>query len=190
MEKTQLRTILSAVRADIADRAQKDKLIFERLANFLRTEFPGIKTVFTYVSRGSEADTRRFVQCAAASYALYYPQTVNGVMSAVQAARYTDLHTDRYGNVNAAETRRGVSETAAGITVVPLLGFNESLYRIGYGKGCYDRYFERFPSTVKIGLAYDEQFCLFSPAAHDIPMDYIVTPAQIFRAPNAPYVFS
>jgi len=221
-EKTQLRNTLSALRAVIPDKVQKDKLIFYRLTDFLRAEFPNVKTVFTYVSMNSEADTRRFIE-SADDYTLYFPYTASGVMRPVLAERRTGLYTDKQGNVinyaNISEygiadknvgARRALPKTensaeffgqgtpcpykkslnsgqisALDITIVPLLGFNESLHRIGHGKGCYDRYFTvggdlsgAPPDTVKIGLAYDEQFCSFTPEAYDVPLDYIITPTR------------
>ena len=74
--------------------------------------------------------------------------------------------------------------------LVPLVAFNSSKYRIGFGKGFYDRFFSRHPNAnniLKIGLAYDGQhFKDLDVApdvfdAHDWPLDYIVTETQIYE---------
>jgi 5-formyltetrahydrofolate cyclo-ligase len=64
------------------------------------------------------------------------------------------------------------------IFIVPLVAFNSSLYRLGYGGGYYDRYFAEHNSaiTLKIGLAFALQQCNdFKGEPHDIPLDYIIT---------------
>lgn len=59
---------------------------------------------------------------------------------------------------------------------VPLLGFDETLNRIGQGGGHYDRYLAAHPSACRIGLAWSGQ-CVESIVARswDIPMDGILT---------------
>ncbi|MCL2798445.1 MAG: hypothetical protein FWD58_10425 [Firmicutes bacterium] len=208
-DKQLLRTTLSALRTTIVDRAHKDKLIQDKLISFLHSEFPTLKTVFTYVSMGSEVDTRAFI-ASADGYTLYFPYTCDGVMRPVLAQRRTGLEVDRQGNVvdsgqwtvdRGEDKLKTTHEPRATrnkppspiphppITIVPLLGFNENLHRIGYGKGHYDRYFTvggdplgAPPDTVKIGLAYDEQACSFTPKAYDVPMDYIITPGRIVKS--------
>ena len=43
------------------------------------------------------------------------------------------------------------------ICIVPGVVFDSDFNRIGYGKGYYDRFFERFNIPIRIGLAYDFQ---------------------------------
>lgn len=67
--------------------------------------------------------------------------------------------------------------------LIPLLTFDESGNRVGYGKGYYDQFLGRLPDEVKrIGLS------LFPPVKkigdinpHDIPLQYCVTPGKVYR---------
>lgn len=61
--------------------------------------------------------------------------------------------------------------------MVPGVAFSmESGYRIGYGKGYYDRYLSNFPGTHTIGIAYEQQLvATWSVDKHDIAMEQIIT---------------
>jgi 5-formyltetrahydrofolate cyclo-ligase len=64
---------------------------------------------------------------------------------------------------------------------IPGLGFHSEGFRLGRGKGFYDKTFSDFLGT-KIGICYD--FCLSSDVPyelHDIKMDYIVTDLQVIH---------
>lgn len=67
--------------------------------------------------------------------------------------------------------------------LVPLLCFDKNGYRVGYGKGFYDRFLKTCrEDCLKIGLSF------FPPVekvedSHDldVPLDYFVTPREIFK---------
>tara|TARA_Y100000389_G_C17331202_1_gene448194 strand:- start:381 stop:920 length:540 start_codon:yes stop_codon:yes gene_type:complete len=65
------------------------------------------------------------------------------------------------------------------ILLVPLVAFDKSLNRIGYGGGFYDRYLKKLKKRkkiIKIGLAYSFQKVREVPTnKHDIKLDFIVT---------------
>ena len=62
------------------------------------------------------------------------------------------------------------------ICIVPILGFGENGSRIGYGKGYYDRLFQKHPQIFKIGTAFSCQMCEDIPMTDtDIMMDLIIT---------------
>lgn len=66
------------------------------------------------------------------------------------------------------------------VVIVPVLGFTKMGYRLGYGKGYYDRFLADLPPRCKlIGLAYDEAEAAFTPEPHDVPLHYIVTPNRV-----------
>lgn len=65
--------------------------------------------------------------------------------------------------------------------LVPCLGFNEEGYRLGYGGGFYDRTLEALPRPLTLGIAYACQEAVFSHAAHDVPLDVIVTEVSQVR---------
>ena len=66
--------------------------------------------------------------------------------------------------------------------LVPLLAFDKTGHRIGYGKGYYDRFLTEHPGAIKIGLS------IFPPVdqipevtSNDVALDIVVTPDNIYR---------
>jgi len=68
---------------------------------------------------------------------------------------------------------------------VPLLGFDISGNRLGYGAGYYDaglRHLRRERSVTAIGLAFDEQeFPAIPHEPQDERLDMILTPSRVIR---------
>jgi 5-formyltetrahydrofolate cyclo-ligase len=67
--------------------------------------------------------------------------------------------------------------------VVALLGFDEALYRLGYGAGYYDLTLASYrprPATIGVGFELG-RLATIHPQPHDIAMDQIVTEAGTFR---------
>ena len=59
--------------------------------------------------------------------------------------------------------------------LIPCLGFNAQRYRLGYGGGYYDRTLEMMPRPLTVGVAYACQQAAFASAAHDVPLDVVIT---------------
>ncbi|MDR2122385.1 MAG: 5-formyltetrahydrofolate cyclo-ligase [Flavobacteriaceae bacterium] len=60
---------------------------------------------------------------------------------------------------------------------VPLLAYDVSGNRTGYGKGYYDRFLADFPDCKKIGLSFFNPVVQIEDiATWDVPLDYIITP--------------
>ena len=60
--------------------------------------------------------------------------------------------------------------------LLPMLGFDRTGARIGYGAGYYDRFLEKFPSLRKIGIAFSCQEMERLPLdPTDVRMDHIIT---------------
>ena len=68
------------------------------------------------------------------------------------------------------------------VVFVPLLVFDESGNRIGYGKGFYDKFLaECRPDTVKIGLSIFEAVEPWDDVFEsDVKLDYCVTPKKTY----------
>jgi 5-formyltetrahydrofolate cyclo-ligase len=67
--------------------------------------------------------------------------------------------------------------------IVPLLGFDDAGYRLGYGAGYYDRTFASFavkPLAVGVGFALGRLATIY-PQPFDVPMDHVVTEDGCFR---------
>ena len=71
------------------------------------------------------------------------------------------------------------------ILLVPLVGFDNGLNRLGYGGGFYDRYIEKIEKikkVIKIGLAFSYQKLKRVPTnQHDKKLDFIITEKEILK---------
>jgi 5-formyltetrahydrofolate cyclo-ligase len=89
------------------------------------------------------------------------------------------LHPNVYG---IAEPLASSAEVVPGVVLVPLLAFDASGHRLGYGGGYYDRTFETLPRMLLIGIAYSGQELSAIPReAHDHRLDLIVTENGVRR---------
>lgn len=67
------------------------------------------------------------------------------------------------------------------VIIVPMLGFNREMYRIGYGGGYYDATLKYYSKAISIGLAFSGQLCESLPIdPHDEKLNYIVTEQGLF----------
>lgn len=129
-------------------------LILERLW----TEFPQIETVVPRVN----------------------PET--NLIENLRYDRKTELQLNSWGIHEPAHDRI-VETEKIDLFLVPLLCFDERGYRVGYGKGFYDRLLAGArPGALKVGLSY------FPPVAEisdvnefDIRLDACITPDKIWR---------
>ena len=70
-----------------------------------------------------------------------------------------------------------VPAEALDMIVVPLVVFDQTGARLGYGGGCYDRYLSMLsPACQIVGIAFDEQRIDHVPTdVHDLPLPHIVS---------------
>ncbi len=68
------------------------------------------------------------------------------------------------------------------LILVPLLAFDKHGYRVGYGKGYYDKFFKECrEDVVKVGFSYfDPIDSIDDINAFDVKLDYCITPDSIF----------
>lgn len=66
--------------------------------------------------------------------------------------------------------------------LVPCVGFNAAMIRLGYGKGFYDRTLAITPRPATIGIAYAFSEVVFDGASHDVALDVVITESAILSA--------
>jgi len=65
------------------------------------------------------------------------------------------------------------------LVIVPLLAFDDRGYRVGYGKGFYDRFLEG-RETLKVGLSFFKSVGIIADThENDIRLDCCITPDQV-----------
>lgn len=73
------------------------------------------------------------------------------------------------------------------VMLIPLVGFDECHYRLGYGGGYYDRTIAEIESSpLKIGLGFEQtRLKTIYPQSYDIAMDVILTEEKSEMSPIA-----
>lgn len=197
MDKAELRRAVIARRdaLDLDLRAAKSAAICARLIELLgRLDAAAPHTVAVYAAMGSEVDPAAFAAAAAArGWRAAYPCMLSAsdaaacgqrmCMRAVSAGdasevpfiahptrpfAATDIDSDRFPIVPAK---------ALDMIIVPLVAFDRTGARLGYGGGCYDRYLPMLsPACQIVGIAFDEQRVDHVPTdAHDLPLPNIIS---------------
>jgi 5-formyltetrahydrofolate cyclo-ligase len=78
-------------------------------------------------------------------------------------------------------------EHGSAILLCPMVGFDRKGNRLGMGKGCFDRWLERFQPRIDsiIGLAFSCQELPSIPVeSHDIPLQTIITEKEVISCPT------
>lgn len=179
--KKELRPSLISKRKGIApeEKSALDEKIFERLLN--TDEIKNASVILCYVSSGIEVDTRRFLSyCFENGINVATPKCVGNDMVFRKTTSFSDLEA---GYKNISEPKDGcreVTDFSGAVCVTPALAISPDGFRIGYGKGFYDRFFKASP-CFSIGLCYD--FCNFDfiHDDFDVPVNMLITQSQTRR---------
>ena len=116
---------------------------------------------------------------------LFYPlmikNTKNCEISAVIVDDNTSFEVNKFG---IEEPIDGIDmiPTEIDMFIVPLLGFDKKGHRVGYGKGCYDRFLKKCrKDCIKIGFSYfDAIEKIEDTDKYDVKLDYCITPERSF----------
>lgn len=197
MDKAELRRAVIARRdaIDLDVRAAKSAAICARLVELMdRLGAAAPHTVAVYAAMGSEVDPAVFVAAAAKrGWRAAYPCMLSAsdaaacgqrmCMRAVSAGDASEApfiaHPTRAFAATDVDSGHFpiVPAKALDMIIVPLVAFDRTGARLGYGGGCYDRYLPTLSATCQVvGIAFDEQRVDHVPTdAHDLPLSHIVS---------------
>lgn len=159
------RKYFQGIRREVAD----ENILF----NFMAA-YGGYQSFFIYHSFGDEASTLKIIDALIEAGKKVFLPRVEG--ENIVPVPYGPTVKGAFG------IEEPVVQAYAGeidITVVPLLAVNESGYRIGYGKGFYDRFLKN-GKTRKVGLGYSFQLENFIQDDWDEPLDEFLTEKGIY----------
>jgi 5-formyltetrahydrofolate cyclo-ligase len=136
--------------------------------------------VSAYWPMRSEADPRPILETLhERGLPLCLPAIVDKRMIFRRWAPYEPIVPGGFGTLVPATDQPEVKPT---ILLVPLAAFDRRGYRIGYGKGYYDRALSELGPTVSIGIGYSAQEIDAVPdEPHDRHLDWIVTERETLR---------
>ena len=159
--------------------------VIDQMGNY---DFSKIKTVHIYlpIKQKNEIDTFpiiHFLRLIAPHVTIVIPR------SNFKTFEMQNIICD--DNTILAENNYGIMEPVDGtivpyneidMVICPLLTFDKNGYRVGYGKGFYDKFLsECQPETIKIGLSFFEpEEKIEDVFGSDIPLNFCITPEKIF----------
>lgn len=175
--KSELRKELKKKRKLIDRKNEKDAFIRE---NLICSDFYlDAKTVLFYAALDDEINVD---ECIADAFMLgkqvALPVCINdkGDMKFYYINSISDLNTGFFGvREPVVHKCKEVTDFNDSICIVPGIAYDKRGYRLGYGKGYYDRFMQKSTSLF-IGVCYNELVDDELPIGeYDIPVKYIIT---------------
>lgn len=181
-EKKRMRQEYKAIRESLLpeDKARFDACIEEALLDSMSVRYSG--KILAYASLAGEVETTEFCRkVLACGRELYLPKSYpGGILRFFAVGSLEDLQKGAFGVLEPEERVEKAyvpSSQKPDLCLVPGICFDAYGYRIGYGKGYYDRFLANF-TGVSMGLAYEACVCrdaLPIEKRTDKPVDFIVT---------------
>jgi 5,10-methenyltetrahydrofolate synthetase len=95
------------------------------------------------------------------------------------AALYTSRKLGDTWSVVSVIDNSATSTPRLDVIIVPMLGFDSKLHRVGYGGGYYDRLLAAHPHALKIGVCFEQGRVEHVPTQeYDVPLNVIITEAS------------
>ena len=180
MDKKELRTFIKSKREELAleDILDKSNVIAHRI--FEHPKYKNANEIFTYVSFNGEVDTIQIIKRALEEdKRVAVPKVDGDSIDFYYIYSMDQLSPSKFGILE-PNTKKKV-DTLKGLMITPGVAFDVQGNRCGYGKGYYDKYFQRMghDSIWKIALAYSFQIMPSIPSnEYDVPMNEIITEDQ------------
>lgn len=179
----------------IAYKSKRKALSPEAISNFSismlhlfrKINLNGMRHVLSYapIDGHNEFNVRlcdNIIRSQSARIALPRIDPATFAMEALEFNDKTMLTTNSY-NIAEPEGTEVVDPQEIDAVLVPLLAFDRKGYRVGYGKGYYDRYLFRCrPDVAKIGFSFFEPVeAIDDISLFDVPLNYSITPMRLYE---------
>ncbi len=181
MTKAELRKQATLFRNSLTT-ADLATLSHKLLDNFKKLDFALVQSIHIFLPIAEKKEPNTFLLIE------WLKQAYPNIKIIVPRADFKSLlmthhvltdHEDLQKNIfNILEPQQSAVHTGdIDMVIVPLLAFDLAGYRVGYGKGFYDRFLNGI-ETFKVGLSLSEPVPHISDAdAHDVPLDCCLTPS-------------
>ena len=174
--KDEMRRAYKKIRAGLpaSERFAKSERLCQHI---IASPFFTADSLFTFIGFGDETDTRPLIAAA-----LQHGKRVavpvaksGGRMDFVAITDLEHLQPSRFGMLEPTCGEIILPDNRT-LMIVPGLAFDRCGYRVGYGKGFYDRYLSRTQPMETIGVCFHAQVAEAVPYdAYDIVVNWICT---------------
>ncbi len=183
--KTELRQKYRSLRQSMPPEIKEER--DEAIANQVRRlwQYQNNDILLIYVSTSIEVDTIRIIHRALedgkkVAVPRCVPDSRNMEFYYIHST--DELSPGMFGVLEPAIcTERLYHETDGGLCIVPAFSYDWRGYRLGYGKGYYDRFLSRFEGNI-VGICYSD--CVQRTLPHgryDRPVELLVTEKYLRR---------
>lgn len=149
-------------------------------------EYQSSSSIGIYYSIGSEVKTFDIIKHSLENKKeIALPRVIDSTK-----IQFFKIMEDKFEKIKFTKGKYGIFENSMSTTIIdkidlliiPGIAFDLKGYRIGYGKGYYDRFLSSGKSKCIMGLSYESQIINGIPNnEHDIPVDIIITEKRIIR---------
>lgn len=173
MDKQQLREFFLKRRIESA--TNYSTKIIANCLSFLK-QYNNIKLAI-YLAIKNEVDilnlTNQYQNC---DYLL--PKIIDHELSFVSFNKQNSLIMDEFGFKTSSSNEVAIPD----IVLVPGVAFDKKGFRLGYGKGHYDKFISNNPDKIYVGIANQWQVIEQLPIeSHDQQLNYIITEQGCFK---------
>lgn len=180
MDKKELRKKYKSIRKSLTD--DQRFILSTKICNqlFNHPLYIEAKMIGFYVSKDDEVDTILLLEQALSKKRVAVPKVEGDIMNFYRIQSLQDLKIGSF-DVFEPSTPYITRPSKMDVIIVPLIAFNKDKYRIGYGKGFYDKYLKDYPGKT-IGLAFNDCLCDEDfQEEFDLPLDIIITEDHIYE---------
>ena len=174
MNKKEIRKELLQNRSDIVNRNERELLINQELFNFVKD----YNVIGVYASINDEVNIDRLInQLLKLNKVVVLPKVIDDVIEFYQINSLDELSAkkSKYHIREPMDLKNNrVDKNTIDVIVVPGVGFDKKMNRLGYGKGYYDKYLSDY-NGIKVGVCFVEQFVEQLPVDdNDIKMTSVI----------------
>ncbi|MDR0958046.1 MAG: 5-formyltetrahydrofolate cyclo-ligase [Clostridiales bacterium] len=159
--------------------SESDKSIAEIVKSFITNG--KCEDIFIYRSKQYEIDTVSVIQfCFQNNIGVAVPRVNGSSMNFYYISSFDDTEQGHFGVYEPKKYCKQASVGQHALLIAPCLAVNKKGFRIGYGKGYYDRYLEEHGHITKAALCYERNILDFTHDFFDVRMDYIITEKVVY----------
>lgn len=188
LEKGQLRNYISRLRERLSslETEEKSNDILDQILGL--REFLQAKVIASYVSKDNEVDTRQLIRKALNQRKKVVIPVVKKDVLELTFSEIKNLGSELApGSFGVLEPKpeflRPAGLDSIDVLFVPGIAWDRAGYRIGWGRGYFDRTLKMLPDNVcSIGLGFDLQLVQRIPRDQfDLPVKMVITESHMIR---------
>ncbi len=154
---------------------KKDRIVLERLYQMIREM--NAKRIMLYLPMKTEVNLYPLIRRLRRERRVLYVPFMEGKSFRVVKYRYP-LEKKRFG-IKEPKDSRQYRNKKLDIAIVPIVGLDSTHRRVGFGKGMYDRFFEKEMKNIKRTVFVARELCYSKEVVtdqYDVKADMVIVP--------------